>query len=141
MRLDLDAKGTLGAVVFAGALIFGGSAAAAQEVDTYRETPPPEAIDSEGDAPQDDGAEGEAPQSDGEAPTDVLGDEAVAGDGEPTTDVLGDEAVAGDSAAADQPGEVAGLPVTGGDLVGLTVLGAGAIALGAAALHHRRRYA
>lgn len=99
----------MGTIALSIAIALGGGVAGAQ-VDTYEETPP-QVID------------------DGATPGQVDGDEMVAGE-----------------AAADVRGSVvqnartsSTLPVTGGDLAGLTVLGAGAVATGAALVLHRRR--
>lgn len=148
MRLDLDLKKAIGTMAVAAAVVLsGGTAAAQEEVDTYEQTPPPQVIDdneARGDAP-----DGGAPTHDDVEPApEVLGDQVVAGADE-TAANGGPPAVGADEAAANggPPGVGAdgtaadggGLPVTGGDIVGLVAIGGAAVAAGAATLLYRRR--
>lgn len=71
-----------------------------------------------------------------ETPPQVIDDGAAPG----PVQVAGDQAVADvGGAVAAETGTAGTLPVTGGDLAGLALLGAGAVVTGSALVLHRRR--
>lgn len=82
------------------------------------------------------GAQTEVPEYGGNPPVEVDPNEVINTGGEPGPT----EAVLGDVVTRPSAG-VGGLPVTGGDLVGLTVIGLGAIGAGTLLVTARRRTA